>query len=54
MAGVKAISNAENSPAVVPPNDLTNAKVTIVVNDPTTTGNTIVKSRTELFPPNIL
>lgn len=54
IAGVKAINKAENRPAVVPPNALTSAKTTIVVNDPTTTGNIIVKSKIELFPPKIL
>ncbi len=48
------MSNAENKPAVVPASDLTSAKTTIVVNDPTITGKIIVKSKIELFPPNIM
>ena len=37
-------SNDAKSPAVVPPITLTNAKITITVNEPNTTGNKIAKS----------
>ena len=36
--------NAANNPAVVPPKTRTNAKTAIAVNDPTTSGKSIVKS----------
>jgi hypothetical protein len=54
IAGENAKSKAENNPAVVPLSVLTNAKTTIVVNDPRMTGNRIVKSKSEVFPPNAL
>ena len=40
-------------PAVVPPNTLTSAKITITVKEPITAGNNIVKSYKLEFPPNI-
>jgi len=41
-------------PAVVPPIVLTRAKMIMVVREPRTTGNMIVKSKSEVPPPNIL
>ena len=37
-------NSAAKRPAVVPPITLTNAKITIAVKEPNTTGNIIVKS----------
>ena len=48
-----AKSNEANNPAVVQANNLTNAKITITVNEPITAGNNIVKSYKVEFPPNI-
>ena len=45
---ITSIETAKNRdarrPAVVPPKTLTRAKITIVVNEPIMTGNSIVKS----------
>jgi hypothetical protein len=53
IAGVNANNKAENIPAVVPPIVLTKANITIVVREPTMTGNRIVKSNKVMPPPKI-
>ena len=46
-------NNDANRPAVVPPKTRTSAKIMTTVNEPTTTGNKIVKSYNEDSPPKI-
>jgi len=46
-------NKAAKRPAVVPPKTLTSAKIMTTVNEPTTTGNKIVKSYNEELPPKI-
>ena len=46
--------NDANRPAVVPPITRTNAKTTIHDNEPTIIGKSIVKSKSDEFPPKIL
>lgn len=54
MAGMKANNKPANMPAVVPLMFRTRAKITMVVSDPTMTGNIITKSKSELPKPKIL
>ena len=52
--GSDSANNKEaKRPAVVPPNNRTNTKITTTVNEPITAGNNIVKSYHDKFPSNI-
>ena len=53
IIGDTAKKSEARSPAVVPPIVLTSAKITIVVSEPITAGNTIVKSYKLEPPPKI-